>query len=134
MINAVRNSVRDLFEMSLVSLLLNGDADRNSDVDLTDVGLRYVSSHSSLPKKLLISNSLPLLLQSDCSLGIAMKQYLDELSTFGDSSDSRKEEILTRGPKEWFPYSEDLKGDLEQAFGIWDRVCFFLLPFHAHRG
>jgi len=44
---AVQNSLRDLFDMSLATLLLNGDADRDS-IDLTDLGLEYV--HSS-PRK-----------------------------------------------------------------------------------
>jgi len=37
MITAVRNSLRDLAEVSLVTILLNGEADR--DVDLTELGL-----------------------------------------------------------------------------------------------
>ena len=37
MITAVRYSLRDLAEVSLVTILLNGEADR--DVDLTELGL-----------------------------------------------------------------------------------------------
>ncbi len=38
MIAAVRRNLRDVLEMSLVTLLLNGDADREK-VDLTAIGL-----------------------------------------------------------------------------------------------
>lgn len=66
---------------------------------------------------------LPFLLSLDCSLGIAMKHYLDELSGQPDPTALKThEEIKDKGPKEWFPHAEDFRGDLDKAFMIWDAV------------
>jgi Temperature dependent protein affecting M2 dsRNA replication len=42
MISAVRNSLRDLIEMVIASLLLQGDAEREDRTDWLDLGLEYV--------------------------------------------------------------------------------------------
>lgn len=42
MISAVRNSLRDLIEMTIASLLLHGDAEREGRSDWLDLGLEYV--------------------------------------------------------------------------------------------
>jgi len=43
MISAVRNSLRDLTEMVVASLLLLGDAEREDRTDWLDLGLEYVN-------------------------------------------------------------------------------------------
>ncbi|KAI9816836.1 MAG: hypothetical protein M1827_001481 [Pycnora praestabilis] len=104
-IAAVRDSSRDFVDISLATLLLNGNADRERK-DWTDLGL-----------------DLPFLDDNDCGLGIAVKSYLDELA-FQDepTSDAAKDKIKTKGAQEWFPHSVDFAGDLAKAFRLWDAV------------
>ena len=104
-ISAVRSDLRDLVEIVLTNLLLNGDADRQRD-DWTDLGL-----------------SLPFIDDNDCGLGIAVKSYLDELAAGSEPiTDSAKAEARAKGAEEWFPHSEDVTGDLAKAFRLWDAV------------
>lgn len=104
-INAVRQSLRDLLEASLMSLLLLGDAERDRP-DLGDLGV-----------------DLPFLLPYDCALGIAMKHYLDELPSFDDpTSEEAKNAVFEKGSKEWLQYSTAFKEDIQGAFGLWDAV------------
>lgn len=99
--------------MSLVTLLLAGDANRD-----------VVSSRDSANPLPDMGLALPLLLPTDCGLGIAMKHYLDELPALGDpESPEFREEVKERGPRNWFPHSEDFRGDLERGFKLWDAVC-----------
>lgn len=54
-----------------------------------------------------------------------MKHYLDELLASPDpTSAATREETKERGPKDWFPYAEDVKADLGMCFGMWDAVSF----------
>ncbi|KAI9820963.1 MAG: hypothetical protein M1832_003435 [Thelocarpon impressellum] len=104
-ISALRNSLRDLVEIVLTNLLLNGDADRNRD-DWTDLGL-----------------GLPFIDDNDCGLGIAVKSYLDELAAQPDAvSTLAKAQAKAKGAEEWFPHSVDIAGDLDVAFRLWDAV------------
>ena len=99
--------------MSLATLLLNGDANRDAlsatgvDPSLADLGL-----------------DLPLLLPTDCGLGIAVKHYLDELPAAGGDPEApeTRDEVKERGPRNWFPHAEDFRGDIERAFRLWDGV------------
>lgn len=68
-------------------------------------------------------HSLPFLLPTDCSVGIAMKHYLDEIAFYPDpTSEATKQAALEKGPKDWFPHSENFQRDLESAFTLWDAV------------
>lgn len=111
-VDAVRQSLRDLLEVSLVSILLSGDATKKRN-DLTDIGL-----------------DLPFLLPNDCALGIAMKHYLDDVaggaSANGGPTPEICEQAKTRGPQELFPHVVDFKGDLEKGFRLWDAVSTWL--------
>ncbi|KAB8360695.1 hypothetical protein FH972_024432 [Carpinus fangiana] len=105
-INAVNNSLRDLVEVSLTSMLLNGDVDRERE-DLTD-----------------ISFDLPFLLPYDCALGVAMKHYLDELqiSPDGPPSQEKKESLMETSKNNWLPKAKNVRGDIERMFCLWDAV------------
>ncbi|KAH0547560.1 hypothetical protein FGG08_000285 [Glutinoglossum americanum] len=106
MISAVRNSLRDLAEMIVASLLLHGDAEREDRSDWLDLGL-----------------DLPFLDDNDCGLGIAMKSYLDELAMNPDpTSEETKSQAKIKGPEEWFPHSVDFAGDLQIAWKLWDAI------------
>lgn len=104
-INAVNTSLRDLIEVSLVSLLLSGDATRERD-DLTDVSLH-----------------LPFLLPYNCALGIAMKHYLDEMPvSSGAPTQEVKDSLMEKGKREWLLNAKDVKGDIEKMFCLWDAI------------
>lgn len=105
-VGVVRGSQRDLLEMSLATLMLEGDVNRDRK-DLSDLGL-----------------ALPFLLPSDCCLGIAMKHYLDELPAAGEpTSAETKEEVYAKVDRDRsFPHTEDFRGDLQRAFALWDAV------------
>ncbi|KAI9718407.1 MAG: hypothetical protein M1812_004128 [Candelaria pacifica] len=103
--SAVRQSLRDLVETSLATLLLNGDAERDRD-DWEELSLE-----------------LPFIDDNDCALGIAVKSYLDELAVYEDpSSAAAKDAVKAKGPADWIPNSVDFVGDLYRAFKLWDAV------------
>ncbi|KAF2396824.1 hypothetical protein EJ06DRAFT_533556 [Trichodelitschia bisporula] len=106
MITAVRNGLRDLMEVCMTTLLLNGDATRDEDKDLTDLGL-----------------DLPFLLHNDCGLGLAVNSYLDEVSNAADpSAPETKKAAKTKGSQVLFLYSLDYAVDIDKAFALWDAV------------
>lgn len=112
MVGAVRDSLRDLTEASIVTLLMNGDADRNRN-DYTEMGL-----------------DLPFLRDNGCGLGIAVVSYLDELvGRPNPTSVETKAAVGEKGPGTWFPYGTNFFGDLENAFKLWDAVRqIFIAP------
>lgn len=108
-ITAVRSSLRDLAEVAITTLLLNGDADREV-LNLPSLGME-----------------LPFLLPGDCALGHAMKAYLNELTPATpngeiDLSAEKKAEVKEKAARTYFPKSIDLKEDLNSAFKLWDAV------------
>ncbi|KGQ01780.1 hypothetical protein PAAG_11503 [Paracoccidioides lutzii Pb01] len=104
LICAVRSSLRDLIEVVLASLLLNGDADRER-TDWTDLGL-----------------SLPFIDDNNCGLGIAVRTYLDDLPQQPEPTSPRvRAEVKSKG-KEWFQHSDSFSGNLDMAFNLWDAV------------
>ena len=109
-VDEVRMSLRDLTEVCLVTMLLTGDAAKETP-DLTNVSL-----------------DLPFLLPNDCALGIAMKHYLDDVSAAVVASEDVptpdiREQAKAHGPQELFPHVIDFKTDLETGFQLWDAVC-----------
>jgi hypothetical protein len=121
MTNAIRSTLRDLLEITMTTLLLRGDADR--DVLLAG----NVAPSESLTA---VSLDLPLLLPGDASLGIAMKEYLDHKDLAGVPDEEVTEEAKKRtkqiaggrGEECWFRSAVDFGGDLERAWGLWDAV------------
>ncbi|KAI9850063.1 MAG: hypothetical protein M1838_006143 [Thelocarpon superellum] len=104
-IAAMRNGLRDLVEMVLSNLLLNGDADRDRN-DWTDLGL-----------------DLPFIADIDCGLGIAVKSYLDDVAAQPDGvTEKTKAQAKAKGADEWFPHSINVAEDLDMAFRLWDAV------------
>jgi len=111
-INVVRASLRDLLEVTLTTLLLRGDADRDA---LLGAGESTLTS---------VSLNLPFLFPSDCSLGIAMKETLDaKQGSNATNGDTTTEEKVDGGVGEsYFTKAQDLKGDLQKAWNLWDSV------------
>lgn len=109
MIAAVRNSMRDLVEVCLTTLLLNGDVDRDR-TDWYELGL-----------------DLPFLLDNDCGLGLLVNNYLFEL--YKEPKDDPTNEETKLKAKEvqqkTFAHAVDTEGDLRRAFALWDAVSHF---------
>ncbi|KAL9606814.1 MAG: hypothetical protein Q9179_000022 [Wetmoreana sp. 5 TL-2023] len=103
MISAVQASVRDLVEMSAVTMFLEGYVDRERD-DWMDIAL-----------------TLPFYDEDSCALGVLMLHYFDELLTREDpTSEYTKEEIKAHG-RRWV-VNGDFKASQEQAYKLWDAV------------
>ncbi|KAK3703429.1 hypothetical protein LTR37_014419 [Vermiconidia calcicola] len=95
--SAVRGALRDLLEMHACHMLLSGTVDRSlHGVQLTELG-----------------TSLPLINEPDLGLALVVKSHLDELSQPAD----KRQDITA-----WFAHAEDISGDLEKAWRLWDAV------------
>ena len=69
------------------------------------------------------THRLPFFSDVDCALGIAVKSYLDELSSSEDATSAQtREQIKTDNMSVWFPHAVDFSGDLQRAFKLWDAV------------
>ncbi|KAI5283113.1 hypothetical protein KEM54_002386 [Ascosphaera aggregata] len=109
-IACVRQVLRDLIEVVLVNLLLNGDANRESQ-ELTE-------SWTSL------SLALPFINDNDCALGLAVRTYLETLHLTnyeGPTKEHVRNDVKTKGA-DWFHYIDSFPGNLETGFRIWDAV------------
>lgn len=117
----VHASLRDLVEMSLATLFLEGHADRNR-ADWMDLSLKLVPKpFSAVVTHDLPSLRLPFYAPNTCGLGIVVKTYLDELSARPDpTAEDTRVEMKMRG-QTWVVYS-DFAGSLEDAFNLWDAV------------
>ncbi|GAM90607.1 hypothetical protein ANO11243_086520 [Dothideomycetidae sp. 11243] len=109
LVSVVRQSQRDLLDMSLCTMFLDGDIDRQiPEQDLKNCGL---------------TDSLPFIRDVDCALGIAVKHYLDELSAQQDpTSPQSRQAIRDKGRSSWFPHALDFSASLEYAFNLWDAL------------
>ncbi|MCJ1403727.1 hypothetical protein MMC11_006950 [Xylographa trunciseda] len=109
-VSEVRVSLRDLVEMSLVSLFLEGDADRDRK-DWMDISL-----------------SLPFYEDTSCAVGILFKSYLDELSKMGDpTSESTRTEVKDKA-QSWLKHG-DFRGSFEDSLHLWDAVYHSVKSF-----
>lgn len=94
---AVRNAQRDLLDMHACRMLLSGAAERQIDIQM----------YSAL------AYSMPLGKEPDLGLSLAVKSYLDELS----SNTDRPANVSM-----WFPHALDFAGDLQKAWKLFDAV------------
>ena len=95
----VRGALRDLVEMHACYMMLSGAVDRHwKPKTYTDLGA-----------------SLPFVNEPDVGLGLVVKSYLDECSTT-HPTDVHK----------WFLHAEDIEGDLEKAWTMWDAVSIWV--------
>jgi len=67
-----------------------------------------------------IINSLPFFNDTDCTLGIAVKQYLDEIASNGSTTQSAKQTARQKGQKSWFPQAVDFSASIDVAFNLFD--------------
>ncbi|MCJ1317213.1 hypothetical protein MMC15_002536 [Xylographa vitiligo] len=102
-VSEVRISLRDLVEMSLVSLFLEGDADRDRK-DWMDISL-----------------SLPFYEDTSCAVGILFKSYLDELSKMDEpTSEATRAEVKDKA-QSWLKHG-DFRGSFDDSLRLWDAV------------
>lgn len=119
LISEVRATLRNLIEVVLAGLFLNGDADRDR-TDWTDMSLKCVALFVCDCR----TNSfrLPFIDDNDCGLGIAVRTYLDDLPLQANpTSPEARTEAKGKG-KDWFQHSESFTGNLDTAFRLWDAV------------
>ncbi|KAL8735967.1 MAG: hypothetical protein Q9166_000529 [cf. Caloplaca sp. 2 TL-2023] len=101
--NSVQASMRDLLEMCLVTMFLEGCVERERE-DWMEITL-----------------TLPLFEEDSCALGVIMLNYLDELFTREDpTSETTREEISGRG-QGWVIHG-DFKASQQLAFQLWNAV------------
>lgn len=103
-IRTLTRSLRNMVEMVLASLLMNGDVERDRE-DLTELGLK-----------------LPFIDEVSAGLGIAVKTYLDELSNESDpTSEEAKQRQKEKLPR-MFAQAVDIVADVSLAFKVWDAM------------
>lgn len=107
-ITALRQSLRDLVEVIMVSMFLNGDITRDRH------------DWFELPHK------IPFVADNGAGLGICVKSYLDELNLLDDKVDQEaKEEVKSQtGKYKWFTKAENgtIHKSLDSAFKLFDAV------------
>ena len=122
-VSEVRAGLRDLVEMILVSLFLEGEAERDRN-DWMDISLRYVSLYRFLIMVFTVI-SLPFYEDISCALGIVVKTYLDELHTLDDpTSEASRAEMKMRGAG-WLAHA-DFEHSFNDALQLWDAVSVVL--------
>ncbi|KAL8938566.1 MAG: hypothetical protein Q9211_003155 [Gyalolechia sp. 1 TL-2023] len=103
MISAIQASMRDLVEVSMVTMFLEGSVERERE-DWMDIAL-----------------TLPFFEEDNCGLGVAVLQYLDELCVRPDpTSEATRIEMKGRGP-DLMKYC-DFELSLQHGFELWDAV------------
>lgn len=111
LVSEVRSTLRNLIEVILAGLFLNGDADRDR-TDWTEMSVK-----------------LPFINDNDCGLGIAVRTYLDDLPFQGAAiTPEIRAEVKAKG-KDWFQHSDSFSGNLDMAFKLFDAVRFPLQFF-----
>ncbi|KAI5299329.1 hypothetical protein KEM55_002304, partial [Ascosphaera atra] len=105
-ISAVRVAQRDLLEIVLVNVLLNGEAKRERR-DWAELSL-----------------GMPFIDDNDCGLGLAVRTYLEtlHLEDYKDPTSERVREDVKAKGQSWFHYIDSFKGNLVTGFGIWEAV------------
>jgi hypothetical protein len=106
MASTVRASLRDLLEMHACGMLMSG------------VVARKLEPSNATQFKDLGSN-LPFIREPDLGLALVVKSYLDEQS----NEESKRQDI-----SKWFSHVQDMEGDLDKAWKLWD--CVSLLISH----
>ncbi|KAL8830353.1 MAG: hypothetical protein Q9170_005766 [Blastenia crenularia] len=102
-ISAVQASMRDLVEMILVMMFVDGGVERDRD-DWMDIALR-----------------LPFFEEDSCALGVVVLNYLDELPSRPEpTSEATRDEIKSKG-QGWIAHG-DFNRSLLHAFQLWDAV------------
>ncbi|KAL8842147.1 MAG: hypothetical protein Q9176_002840 [Flavoplaca citrina] len=103
MVSAVQASLRDMLEICLVTMFLEGGVDRERE-DWMDIALQ-----------------LPLFDEDSCALGVMMLHYLDELFVREDPTSETTREEMTSKSQGWVVHS-DFKASRELAYRLWDAV------------
>lgn len=128
MVSAVQASMRDMLEICLVTMFLEGGVNRERE-DWMEIALMYCwqSSGTELYRwSLLIRVRLPLFDEDSCALGVIILHYLDELFVREDpTSETTREEMTSRG-QGWVIHS-DFKASQQLAYQLWDAVSGYLI-------
>jgi hypothetical protein len=102
-INVVRQTLRDLVEVTAMQMFLTGCCNRHT---------------AEIPS---IAMKLPL--PNNCALSIAVKSYLDDLlNDPNPTAAETKVRIVENAASRYFPQSINYPEDLRTAFELWDAV------------
>lgn len=102
-VSSVHASLRDLLEMIVAAMFLEGLVDRDRE-DWADISL-----------------GLPFYQEQSCALGVLTMHFLDDLCNYPNpTSESTRAEVKRKG-QEWIMHG-DFSGSLDDAFRIWDAV------------
>lgn len=119
-ISNVQTILRDLFEMNLAAMFLEGLVDRERD-DWFEMSSRYDAHAKLTGLSSLTSYSLPLFEQHSCALGVLTMHYLDHLcENETPTAVGIRQEVKAKG-QTWIRDS-DFSRSLDDAFHIWDAV------------
>ncbi|KAL8683777.1 MAG: hypothetical protein Q9186_000263 [Xanthomendoza sp. 1 TL-2023] len=101
--SAVQGSMRDMLEMCMVTMFLEGCVNRERE-DWMDIAL-----------------TLPLFEEDSCALGVLMLNYLDELFIREDPTAEATREECTARSQGWFQHT-DVEASQQCAYQLWDAV------------
>jgi hypothetical protein len=104
MASTVRASLRDLLEMHACGLLMSGAVSRR---------LNGGSVKGNVQEWKDFGSNLPFIREPDLGLALVVKSYLDEQS----NEQSKRQDIA-----KWFSHVQDMEGDLDKAWKLWDCV------------
>ncbi|KAL8908916.1 MAG: hypothetical protein Q9207_000492 [Kuettlingeria erythrocarpa] len=102
-IAAVQTALRDLLEMSVVTMFLEGYVDRDRD-DWMEIAL-----------------ALPLFDEDSCALGVVMLTYLDEFSMRPDPTSEATRVEMRECAQGWVKHC-DFDASQRHAFQLWDVI------------
>lgn len=125
-VSSLQASLRDLVEMSLATMFLEGHVDRERS-DWMDLSLGYdmrINPNVCIVRILIQhQSSLPLYEERSCALGVITMTYLDELCTRDDpTSEATRAEMKIKS-QGWVEYC-DFPASLNDSFRLWDSVSF----------
>lgn len=124
-VSSLQSSLRDLIEMSLATMFLEGHVDRERS-DWMDLSLGYYPRsipHVSCAHSNSTQYRLPLYEERSCALGVITMTYLNELCTRDDpTSESTRAEMKIKS-QGWVEYC-DFPASLNDSFRLWDSVSF----------
>jgi len=103
---AVNRSLRNLCEMLLLSMTMNENAGKSdSNLEVLSAGIK-----------------LPFLLDANTANGIITKSYLNSLTDIINITPEVIQKSTTSVENEFQEYCENVKGDMENTYKLWDSV------------
>ena len=120
LVSVTRSSLRDLIEMSLAVLFLEGHAERIRE-DFLDIAEMYVNSRTTVISALLTICRLPFRDDFSAGLGILTKTYLDEFGSLSRPIDASQRQNIMDRAELWLVHT-NVSGSFKLSCELWDAV------------